>query len=163
MKTYPISCEISGPTAMWTRLDTGDAPVSYLAPTYSAAKGVLESVCWLKSAVVNPTRVEICAPPIWHTYTTNYGGPLRKSSSVKDGNSFQLLASVLVNLTNTFRSRDFTFQNPRTVIGQLRQRLDLGGYFVRRGWRRHFLSNRISRAIKFEQPASNLRPSESLG
>jgi len=98
MKRYEISCEISGPTAMWTRPDTGDAPVSYLAPTYSAAKGVLESVCWLKSAVVNPTRVEICTPPIWHTYTTNYGGPLRKSSSVKDGNSFQLLATVLVNV-----------------------------------------------------------------
>ena len=36
-KTYPIQLEISGPTAMWTRPDTGDAPVSYLAPTYSAA------------------------------------------------------------------------------------------------------------------------------
>jgi CRISPR-associated Cas5-like protein len=50
MKTYTISLEISGPTAMWTRPDTGDAPFSYLAPTYSAANGILESVCWLKSA-----------------------------------------------------------------------------------------------------------------
>lgn len=98
MKTYPLALEIAGPTAMWTRPDTGDAPVSYLAPTFSAAKGILESVCLLKSAVVRPTRVEVCSVPVWHTYTTNYGGPLRKSSSVKDGNSFQLLATVLVNV-----------------------------------------------------------------
>jgi CRISPR-associated protein Cas5d len=97
-KTYSVELEIAGPTAMWTRPDTGDAPVSYLAPTFSAAKGILESICWLKSAVVRPTAVEICTPPIWHTYTTNYGGPLRKSSSFKDGNSFQLLATVLINV-----------------------------------------------------------------
>lgn len=29
MKQYTISLELSGPTAMWTRPDTGDAPVSY--------------------------------------------------------------------------------------------------------------------------------------
>lgn len=98
MKTYSISLEISGPSAMWTRPDTGDAPVSYLAPTYSAAKGIFESVCWLKSAEVRPTFVEICQLPVWHTYTTNYGGPLRKSDSVRKGNSFQLLATVLVNV-----------------------------------------------------------------
>jgi len=50
MKTYPISCEISGPTAMWTRSDTGDAPVSYSAPRYAAVKGIFESIVWLKSA-----------------------------------------------------------------------------------------------------------------
>lgn len=98
MKKYELSLEIAGPTAMWTRPDTGDAPVSYLAPTYSAAKGIFESLCWLKSAEVHPTRVEICQIPVWHTYTTNYGGPLRKSDSVKKGNSFQLLATVLVNV-----------------------------------------------------------------
>ncbi|GAA4447939.1 CRISPR-associated protein Cas5 [Novipirellula rosea] len=59
MKTYPISLEIAGPSAMWTRPNTGDAPVSYLALTYSAAKGIFESVCWLKSAVVRPTQVEV--------------------------------------------------------------------------------------------------------
>lgn len=49
MKTYEITCEISGPTAMWTRPDTGDVPVSYPAPTYAAAKGIFESIVWLKS------------------------------------------------------------------------------------------------------------------
>ena len=62
MKTYSISLEISGPTAMWTRPDTGDAPVSYPAPTYAAVKGIFESIVWLKSAEVVPTRVEICLP-----------------------------------------------------------------------------------------------------
>ena len=63
---------------MWTRPDTGDAPVSDPAPTFSAAKGTLESICWLKSANVVPVKVEICTPLLFHTYSTNYGGPLRK-------------------------------------------------------------------------------------
>jgi len=97
-KTYEINYEIAGPTAMWTRPDTGDAPVSYPAPKLGAVKGIFESIVWLKSAEVVPTRVEICAPLVFHTYTTNYGGPLRKSDSVKEGNSYQLLATVLINV-----------------------------------------------------------------
>ena len=98
MKTYPVTCEISGPTAMWTRPDTGDAPVSYPAPSFAAVKGIFESIVWLKSAEVVPTRVEICAPLVFHTYSTNYGGPLRKSDSRKTGSSYQLLATVLINV-----------------------------------------------------------------
>jgi CRISPR-associated protein Cas5d len=98
MKSYTVQFEIAGPTAMWTRPDTGDAPVSYPAPTFSAAKGMFESICWLKSANVTPVKVEICAPLIFHTYSTNYGGPLRKSKIMKKGSSFQLLATVLTNV-----------------------------------------------------------------
>ena len=98
MTDCSICFEISGPTAMWTRPDTGDAPVSYPAPTYAAAKGMFESIVWLKSAEVVPTRVEICAPLMFHTYTTNYGGPLRKSKVMKKGSSYQLLATVLINV-----------------------------------------------------------------
>lgn len=98
MKSYAVSCEISGPTAMWTRPDTGDTPVSYPAPSFAAAKGIFESIVWLKSAEVVPTRVEICAPIVFHTYSTNYGGPLRKSDSRKSGSSYQLLATVLINV-----------------------------------------------------------------
>ena len=79
MKTYEVSLEISGRTAMWTRPDTGDAPVSYPAPSFAAVKGIFESIVWLKSAEVVPTRVEICAPLVFHTYSTNYGGPFAKS------------------------------------------------------------------------------------
>jgi len=87
MKSYDVYLEISGPTAMWTRPDTGDAPVSFPAPTYSAVKGIFESILWLQSAEVIPTKVEICRPLIYHTYSTNYGGPLRKSRVIKDGGS----------------------------------------------------------------------------
>jgi CRISPR-associated protein Cas5d len=102
MNRYPLAMEISGPTAIWTRPDTGDTPVSYPAPTYAAAKGLFEAIVWLKSAEVVPTRVEICAPLVFHTYSTNYGGPLRKSKIMKKGNSFQLLATVLINVRYRF-------------------------------------------------------------
>ena len=99
MKSYTVQFEIAGPTAMWTRPDTGDAPVSYPVPTFSAAKGMFESICWLKSANVKPVKVKICAPLVFHTYSTNYGGPLRKSKIMKGGNSYQLLATVLINVS----------------------------------------------------------------
>ncbi len=99
MQSYAIQFEIAGPSAMWTRPDTGDAPVSYPSPTFSAAKGMFESICWLKSANVKPVKVEICAPLVFHTYSTNYGGPLRKSRIMKQGSSYQLLATVLINVS----------------------------------------------------------------
>jgi CRISPR-associated protein Cas5d len=94
---YSIKFEISGPTAMWTRPDSGDCPVSYPAPTYSATKGIIEAILFNQVVEVIPRKVEICAPIIFHTYNTNYGGPLRKAKVVEGGGSYQLLASVLVN------------------------------------------------------------------
>jgi CRISPR-associated protein Cas5d len=95
---YSVKLEISGPTAMWTRPDTGDAPVSYPAPTYGAVKGIFESILYSEWAEVVPTKVEICKPIVYHTYTTNYGGPLRKSKNMIKGASYQLLATVLINV-----------------------------------------------------------------
>ena len=97
-KIYKVQMEISGSTAMWTRPDTGDAPVSYPAPTAAAVKGIFESVLRLESVEVCPEKVEICSPLAYHTYTTNYGGPLRKSKSIQGNNSYQLLATVLINV-----------------------------------------------------------------
>lgn len=45
-KKYEVAMEIAGNTAIWTRPDSGDSPVSYPAPTYSAVKGIFESVLW---------------------------------------------------------------------------------------------------------------------
>lgn len=98
LKRYEIKLEISGSTAMWTRPDTGDCPVSYPAPTYSACKGIIESILWGPAVQVIPTRVEICSPLQYHNYQTNYGGPLRKSSVVASGGGFQLLSTVLVDV-----------------------------------------------------------------
>lgn len=97
-KLYPVSIEIAGPAAMWLRPDSGAAPVSYPAPTYSAAKGIFESIARLKSAYINPLRCEICRPVQYHRYTNNYNGPLRKSSQIRGGDPFQLTAIVLADV-----------------------------------------------------------------
>jgi CRISPR-associated protein Cas5d len=98
MKEYIVTMEISSPTAMCTRPDTGDTPVSYPVPTFGAVKGMFECVLWSQWAEVVPRKVEICRPIVFHTYTTNYGGPLRKSEIMKTGSSFQLFATVLVDV-----------------------------------------------------------------
>lgn len=102
MNKYEMFMEIAGSTAMWTRPDTGDCPVSYPAPTYSAVKGIFESILWGPAVEIIPTKVEICAPIQFHNYQTNYGGPLRKSGVIKTGGGFQLLATVLIDVCYRF-------------------------------------------------------------
>lgn len=98
MKSYAIQMEIAGPTAMWTRPDTGDCPVTYPAPTYSAVKGIFESILWGPAIKVVPKKVEICTPIQYHGYHTNYGGPLREIGVIASGGSYQLLATVLIDV-----------------------------------------------------------------
>ena len=95
---YPIQIEIAGPTAMWTRPDTGDSPVSYPAPTYSAVKGIFETILWGPAVEIVPTKVEICRPIQYHSYATNYGGPLRDPKNIKAGNNYRLFATVLIDV-----------------------------------------------------------------
>ena len=59
-KVYPVSFEIAGPAAMFTKPDTGSSPISYPAPTKSAQKSIFESVVMSKEAYFEPQRVEIC-------------------------------------------------------------------------------------------------------
>ncbi len=94
--------EIAGPTAMWTRPDTGDCPVSYPAPTYAAVRNIFQSILWGQAVEIIPTQVDICAPLQFHTYNTNYGGPLRAPDQFRDGNNFQLLATVLIDVRYRF-------------------------------------------------------------
>ena len=98
MKRYDVSMEISGEYAIWTRPDTGDCPVSYPAPTFSAVRGIFESILWGPAIEVIPTAVEICSPIKYQNYQTNYGGPLRKSDQLSGNNSYQLLATVLIKV-----------------------------------------------------------------
>lgn len=91
IKEYRVEFEVQGHAAMFTRPDTGSAPISYPAPTFSAAKGMFEAVARIKSAYIKPIKVEICSPIIYHRYFNNYGGPLRKSGT----RNFQLAATVL--------------------------------------------------------------------
>ncbi|MDD3948060.1 MAG: CRISPR-associated protein Cas5 [Anaerolineaceae bacterium] len=96
--SYPLEMEIAGTTAMWTRPDSGDCPVTYPAPTFSAVKAIFESILWGPAIEIVPIRVEICRPIQYHSYTTNYGGPLRSNDQIKKGNSYQLLATVLIDV-----------------------------------------------------------------
>lgn len=109
MKHYSVQMEVAGPLAMFARPDTGGTPVSYPVPTWSAAKGIFESIAHLSSgdAWICPLKVEVCrrigdsgGRVRFQRYTTNYGGPLRKSSlfrtgSIPGGSSMQLFATVL--------------------------------------------------------------------
>jgi len=95
---YPISMEIAGSTAMWTRPDSGDSPVSYPAPTFSAVRGIFESILWGPAVMVIPTKIEICSPIQFHSYYTNYGGPLRSNDQIRHNNNYQLLATVLIDV-----------------------------------------------------------------
>lgn len=95
---YSVAMEIAGPTALFLRPDTGDSPTSYSAPTFSAVRGIFESILWGPDIRIVPTAVEICAPIQYHSYVTNYGGPLRAGTSIKKGNNYQLYATVLVDV-----------------------------------------------------------------
>jgi CRISPR-associated protein Cas5d len=108
MKPYSIYVEISGPTAMWSRPDTGDCPVSYPAPTYSAVKGIFESILWGPAIEIVPFKVEICRPLHFHGYTTNYNGPLRKSGT--EG-AYQFLATVLTDVCYRMYAHVYPMRN----------------------------------------------------
>jgi CRISPR-associated protein Cas5d len=109
---YTVQLEIAGPLAMFSRPDTGGTPTSFPAPTWSASKGLFESIAFFSdgAAYICPTHVEICrriGDPggriQFQRYTTNYGGPLRKASlfgkgSAAGGSSMQLFATVLGNV-----------------------------------------------------------------
>jgi len=106
-KQYDVCFEIAGPTAMFTRPDSGAAQVSYPVPTFSAAKGMFDSIAFLKgdktkdgkgAAAIRPTKAEICAPIKFHKYTTNYGGPLRKGNQIAKGTAYQIPATVLIDV-----------------------------------------------------------------
>ena len=98
MKHYPVSFEIAGPMAIFTRPDSGASFVSYPAPTYSAVRGMADCVARWKSAFIRPDRVEICSPIQFQRYATNYGGPLRHPKQVKKAAAYQLFATVLVDV-----------------------------------------------------------------
>ena len=103
MPVYKVEMEISGPFAMWSRPDTGATPTSYPIPTWSAAKGLFESIAFFKNgkAWFRPTKVEICKPKgavcgtvNYQNYTCNYRGPLKAKSKV----NFQFNTLILSNV-----------------------------------------------------------------
>jgi CRISPR-associated protein Cas5d len=109
-KTYEIAFEIAGPAAMFSRPDTGSVPISYPAPTKSALKSIFESVAYSEKAYFVPQQAEICAPVVYHKYTTNYGGPLRKAGT----ENFQFFATILENVCYKVYGVIESYAPPRT-------------------------------------------------
>lgn len=98
-KEYEISLEIEGKFANFSRPDCGVTSISYPAPTQSAAKGIIEAIFFCPLTRIVPTRVEVMKPIKKRVnFSTNYGGPDRKTAlHKKDCNqqvSNQLLADV---------------------------------------------------------------------
>lgn len=125
MDKYKVSFEIAGPAAMFSRPDTGSAPVSYPCPTYCAAKGMFESVVRVKSAFIRPTKIEICAPVKYHKYGTNYGGPLRKSNQLAKGASYQLPAIILFDVCYKIYGLVESIEEPDPILVKTTNHLHL--------------------------------------
>lgn len=97
---------------MFTRPDTGSVPVSYPAPTKSALKGISECVVMSYRSYFEPQRIEICSPIVFHKYTINYGGPLKKSGT---GN-FQQFATILENVCYKVYGIIRSYEAPKHLI-----------------------------------------------
>lgn len=57
-KGYKVAFEVAGPLAMFARPDTGGTPTSYVAPTWSAAKGLSIAFFNDGAAWICPRKVE---------------------------------------------------------------------------------------------------------
>ena len=107
MSQYEISMEIAGPFAMWSRPDTGATPTSYPVPTWSAVKGIFESIAFFSDgkAWIRPIRIEVCKPRgssggevNFQRYTNNYRGPLKDKRKVNFQFSCLILTDVCYRL-----------------------------------------------------------------
>ena len=136
MKRYPVEFEIAGPAAMFSRPDTGAAPISYPVPTWSACKAMFESVARgfvgpnVASAVFCPTSVEIRRPVRFERHVTNCRGSLRKADQIKKAVSYQLQTTILVDVC--YRARGETVQIPRATDGGVNSAHALQQMFNRR-------------------------------
>lgn len=61
-KSAPLSVRVSGPLACFTRPDLKVERFSYDVMTPSAARGVLEAVCWKPAIVWRIDRIKVLAP-----------------------------------------------------------------------------------------------------
>ena len=137
--------EVAGPLAMWSRPDTGSSPSSYPIPTWSAAKGLFESIAFFSDgrAWINPIHVEICKPVDedsigevrYQKYTTNYVGPLRDSTLIKKNAGYQFSAlavadvcyRVHAHIESNFERPSKSRQNPCHALQAIfNRRLKLG-------------------------------------
>lgn len=136
-KKYPVQFEVEGSAAMFARPDTGAAPISYPLPTWSACKAMFESVargCFSEGkppgAFFCPTSVEIWKPIRYEKYVTNYRGPLRKADQIKKQASYQLPATILVDVC--FRVTGYCLPVPSVQASGVNAAHALQEMFLRR-------------------------------
>jgi CRISPR-associated protein Cas5d len=150
MSEYRVALEVAGPAAMFARPDTGSTPISYPVPTLSAAKGMFEAVLRRPHVYIQPTLVEICKPIRFERYVTNYGGPLRKGKDIKEGNSYQLMATILIDVCYRIHGEVRMKQMSTRGNGKAQLRKRRG-----RDWRKRFkklFDERLERGQTFYTP-----------
>lgn len=87
--------------AQFTRTDTGDAPTSYPAPTYSAIVNMCQAVyrdSTSDAPLIIPRQVAICRPIQETGFNTNYRGINVIAERSQRYNALQSKATVLVNV-----------------------------------------------------------------
>ena len=138
MKTYSVEFEIAGPMAMFARPDTGASPVSSAAPPWSVCKAWCESVAAFfgterPGAFFAPTAVELWQPIRYEKYKVNYRGPLRKPDAVQKGTSYQLAATVLVDVCYRVRAECTPLGTDETKVNAAHALQDIFNRRLKRG------------------------------
>lgn len=139
-KRYEWSFEIAGPYAMFTRPDTGAAPVSYPAPTRSALIGMANCLAFSRDAYFWPERVELCAPVIYHKYVQNYRGPLRKPGT----QGFQIMITVLEDVDYKVYGVIKGYQQPEGTRNPMHEFQEV-------------LNRRLSKGLLYRTPSLGLK------
>ena len=126
-KKYPIEIEVEGQFAMFARPDTGSDASSYIVPTKTAAKGIIEAVLNMHTVEIHPVKVEICSPINFQSWKFNSHVFNRKPNQIKSGNALQIGYSILVDVcykiyadvvnTDVDRVREFLSDKEKEYVG----------------------------------------------
>src|ERR1700741_2898601 len=83
----PLAFEITGDYGLFSRVDVSTAvAVSYPFPTWSAIKGMIETIFWRRDVWnIVPLGVEALSPLEFTKYSFAYCGELRKRSQIASG------------------------------------------------------------------------------
>jgi CRISPR-associated Cas5-like protein len=95
----PLAFEIFGDYGLFSRVDVSTAvAVSYPFPTWSAIKGMIETIFWRRDVWnIVPLGVEALSPLEFTKYSFAYCGELRKRSQIASGACSLHRLQVLVN------------------------------------------------------------------
>jgi hypothetical protein len=97
MKIYPFLIEVRATMGMWARLDCGSEPFSEIVPSPSSARGLVESIRWVRPVHTEIVGSALCFQPRHTSYAFNSRSPERKSDQIKNDHALQIRASVLVD------------------------------------------------------------------